>query len=140
MGNSERETLSDHIHYMPGLTLPATLFQRKASAVNTSTIYLSICISVYLPTFLPMALQPLFDLGGFFSFLILYTVRRTLWTGRSARRKAATYTQNKTQTQNKRTHTQTSVPSVGFEPTIPAFERVKTIHGLDRTATVIGHQ
>jgi hypothetical protein len=27
---------------------------------------------------------------------------------------------------------------VGFEPTIPAFERAKTVHTLDRAATVIG--
>jgi hypothetical protein len=37
------------------------------------------------------------------------------------------------------THTiQTSMPWVGFEPTIPAFERGKTVHTLDRKATVIG--
>jgi hypothetical protein len=28
--------------------------------------------------------------------------------------------------------------SVGFEPTIPAFGRAKTVHALDRAATVIG--
>jgi hypothetical protein len=28
---------------------------------------------------------------------------------------------------------------VGFEPTIPVFERVKTVHALDRAATVINH-
>jgi hypothetical protein len=39
-----------------------------------------------------------------------------------------------TQTQNK----QTSMPQVGFEPTIPVFERAKTVHVLDRAATVIG--
>jgi hypothetical protein len=27
---------------------------------------------------------------------------------------------------------------VGFEPTIPAFERVEILHALDRAATVIG--
>jgi hypothetical protein len=27
---------------------------------------------------------------------------------------------------------------VGFEPTIPVFERAKTIHALDRVAIVIG--
>jgi hypothetical protein len=27
---------------------------------------------------------------------------------------------------------------VGFEPTIPVFERAKTVHALDRAATVIG--
>jgi hypothetical protein len=39
-----------------------------------------------------------------------------------------------TQTQNKRT--QTSMPRVGFEPTIPASERANTVHILDRAATV----
>jgi hypothetical protein len=29
-------------------------------------------------------------------------------------------------------HRQTSMPQVGFEPTIPAFDRVKIIHALDR--------
>jgi hypothetical protein len=41
-----------------------------------------------------------------------------------------------TQTQNK--HTQTSMPRVGFETTIPEFKRAKTVHALDRAATVIG--
>jgi hypothetical protein len=41
-----------------------------------------------------------------------------------------------TQTQNNRT--KTSMPQVGFEPTIPVFERAKTVHVLDRAATVIG--
>jgi hypothetical protein len=39
------------------------------------------------------------------------------------------------QTQNK--STQTSI-QVGVEPTIPVFERGKTVHALDRAATVIG--
>jgi hypothetical protein len=29
---------------------------------------------------------------------------------------------------------------VGFKSTIPAFQRVKTVHALDRAATVIGKQ
>jgi hypothetical protein len=36
---------------------------------------------------------------------------------------------------NTYTH-QTSMPCVGFEPTIPASEREKTVHGLDRQAAV----
>jgi hypothetical protein len=28
---------------------------------------------------------------------------------------------------------------VGFEPTIPVFERAKTVDAFDRAATVIGH-
>jgi hypothetical protein len=33
---------------------------------------------------------------------------------------------------------QTSMPCVGFEPTIPALERVKAVHALDSPATVTG--
>jgi hypothetical protein len=38
-----------------------------------------------------------------------------------------------TQTQNKLIHT--SMPEVGFEPTIPALERAKTVHALGRPHT-----
>jgi hypothetical protein len=31
------------------------------------------------------------------------------------------------------------MPQVGFEPTIPVFERAKTIHALDRATNVIDH-
>jgi hypothetical protein len=30
------------------------------------------------------------------------------------------------------------MPQVGFEPTIPVFERAKTVHSLDCAAAVIG--
>jgi hypothetical protein len=40
-----------------------------------------------------------------------------------------------TQTQNKRA--QTCMSRIGFEPTIPAFERAKAVHAVDRAATVI---
>jgi phosphohistidine swiveling domain-containing protein len=29
---------------------------------------------------------------------------------------------------------------VGFDPTTPVFERAKTVHALDRAATVIGEE
>jgi hypothetical protein len=41
-----------------------------------------------------------------------------------------------TQTQIKRR--QTSMPWVGFGPTIPVFEQAKTVHALYRAATVVG--
>jgi hypothetical protein len=46
-------------------------------------------------------------------------------------------THRTTQTQNKRT--QTSMPHAGFEATIPVFQRAKTVHALDRAATVTGY-
>jgi hypothetical protein len=67
--------------------------------------------------------------------LDLYTIGRTPWTSDWAvARPVPKY--RTTQTQNKRT--QTSMPRVEFEPTIPVFERAKTVHALDRAATVIG--
>jgi hypothetical protein len=45
-------------------------------------------------------------------------------------------TRRTTQTQNERT--QTSMRGVGFKPTIPVFERAKTVHALDRAVTVTG--
>jgi hypothetical protein len=83
--------------------------------------YLSIYLSIYLVRF--------------FSFLILHTVGRTQLTAdQPVERPLLTY--RKTQTHNKRT--QTSMPWVRFQPTIPAFERAKKVHALDRAATVIG--
>jgi hypothetical protein len=93
-------------------------------------------IHTYIHIYLSMVLQSfLLVLGRFFSFLILYTVGRTPWT-RDQPVARPLPTHRTAQTQNKRT--QTSMPQVGFEPTIPAFERVKKVHALDRVATVIG--
>jgi hypothetical protein len=76
----------------------------------------------------------LLDFGRSFSFLILYAAGRTPWTGnQSVARPLPTH--RTTQTQNKRT--QTSMPWVGFEFTIPVFERAKTFHALDRATTMI---
>jgi hypothetical protein len=32
------------------------------------------------------------------------------------------------------------MPCVGFEPTTPVFKQAKTVHALDRAATVIGFE
>jgi hypothetical protein len=76
-----------------------------------------------------MALDPSVGPWPLSRLLNLYTVGSIPWTGRSARRKASTHTQNKS--------TPASMPLVGYEPTIPVFERVNTIHTLDRATTVI---
>jgi hypothetical protein len=68
-------------------------------------------------------------------FLDLYIVGRTPWTeDQPVARPLPTH--RTTQTRNK--STQTSMYRVGFEPMIPAFEWAKTVHALDRIATVIG--
>jgi hypothetical protein len=97
------------------------------------SIYLSVCLSVYVSVFIysPRGPWPLFQ------FLNLYTIGmipRT-WDMPVARPLPPHRT---TQTQNKHTHTQTSMPWVGFEPTIPVFERAKTVHASECAATVIG--
>jgi hypothetical protein len=79
----------------------------------------------------------LLGLGRLFSFLFLYTFGRTPCTGDQPVSKPLPTTRT-TQTQNKRT--QTSMPQVGFEPTIPAFEGAKTVHALDSMATAIGEK
>jgi hypothetical protein len=63
------------------------------------------------------------------SFLILRQSVGLLGRGMSPSQTRYLYKQNK--------HRQTSMSWVGFEPTIPAFERGKTVHALDRVATVI---
>jgi hypothetical protein len=115
-------------------------FQFRKKRVNSLAIRLSgtvvngDCVIFSHPYHLWLY-SPLLDLGRFFSFLILYTVGRTPWTGDQPVAKPLR-TNRTTQTRNKRT--QTTVPRVGFEPTIPAFERAQTVHALDRAATVIG--
>jgi hypothetical protein len=61
----------------------------------------------------------------------LQTFGRTPWTVDQPFLKAATYTG-----QHKRG--KTSMPGVGFEPTITVFQRAKTFHVLDRADAVIG--
>jgi hypothetical protein len=80
-----------------------------------------------------VALQPFIGLWPLLEFRDnFYRDGRTPWTG--GQPVARPLPIHRTiQTQNKRT--QTSMPGVGFEPTIPAFERAKTVHALDRAAT-----
>jgi hypothetical protein len=83
-----------------------------------------------------MALQPFVGPWPLLQFRNLsYTVGRTPWTSDQPVARPLP-TQRRTQTQNKRTH-KTSIPWMKFEPTIPAFERAKTVHALDRAATMI---
>jgi hypothetical protein len=82
-----------------------------------------------------MILQPFVGPWPLFQSLTLHTVGRTPWTGDQPPARPLP-THRTTQTQNKRT--QTSMSRVGLEPTIPVLERAKTVHALDRAATVTG--
>jgi hypothetical protein len=97
------------------------------------SVYLSVCLSVYLIC-LSMALQPFVETWPLFQVLDL-SHGRTPSTGdqhvvRPLRAHRTAQRQNK--------HTQTSMPWVGFKPTIPVCERTKTVHALYLAATVIG--
>jgi hypothetical protein len=68
---------------------------------------------------LSMALQPFVGPYPIFSFLILYTVGRTPCTGGSVRRKASTYTQNKTNTEQMHTDIHASSGIRTQYPSVP---------------------
>jgi hypothetical protein len=86
-------------------------------------------LSIYLWLYGP------FVEGRLFSFVILYRVGRNPRMGDQPVARPLP-TQRTTETQNK--HKQTSMPRVGFESTIPMFERAKTLHALDRATIAIG--
>jgi hypothetical protein len=68
----------------------------------------------------------------------IHTVGRIPWTGDQPCRKAATYTG-----QQKTDETRTSIPRLGFEPTIHVFGRTKTFHALGpihTEKTWLGHR
>jgi hypothetical protein len=91
--------------------------------INQPTIYLSTYGSTVLV-----------NLSRFFSFLIYTRLVGLLGRGISPFQRRYQHTEQ--HKQNKRT--QISMPRLRFEPTILVFERVKTVHALDRMATVIG--
>jgi hypothetical protein len=72
----------------------------------------------------------------FFHLIILQTVRLL---GRVIRSSQGLYLNTGQHKYRINAYTQqTSMPCVRFEPTIPASERAKTVHALDRSATVTG--
>jgi hypothetical protein len=85
--------------------------------------------------YLSTALQPFVGPWSLFQILDLYAVYRTPWSGDQPVARPLP-TLRTTQTQNK--GTQTAVLQVGFESTIPDFEREKTVHAVYRAAAVIG--
>jgi hypothetical protein len=92
----------------------------------------NIVLNAYVTVSLSLSLSgsiALVDIDRFFSFLMYTQSVGVLGRGIS-HRKVATYTHRTTQTQ-------ISMHRVEFEPTIPMFERAKTVHALDRPATVI---
>jgi hypothetical protein len=71
-----------------------------------------------------MALQPFVGPWILFQVINLYTVGRTPWTEDPPVARTLS-THRTTQTHNKTT--QTCIPRIGLEPTIPIFERATTV-------------
>jgi hypothetical protein len=69
---------------------------------------------------------------SFISFQFLNLRQSVGLLGRGISPTQGRYLHRTTQRQNK--SRQTSMPSVGFEPTIPTFERAKTVHASDLAA------
>jgi hypothetical protein len=112
-----------------------------ASEMFWTQYTLSLSLSLTLSLSLSFLLLPLWSIGHpwnalfHFSFLILrQSVGLLGWWINPLLRPLPTHRTTLTQTK----HWQTSMLWVGFEPTIPAFEQAKTVHALDRAATVIG--
>jgi hypothetical protein len=87
-----------------------------------SKLEFSVSLSVYGSTALCWTLAAFSDSWSF------YTVGKNPWTGdQPVARPLPTH--RTAQTQSKLTPT--FMPQVGFEPTIPVFQRAKTVHALD---------
>jgi hypothetical protein len=82
-----------------------------------------------------MALHPFVAPWTLFQFLDLFT-RSVGFLGRGISPSQGRYLHTG-QHKHRTKRTQTSIPQVGFEPTIPVFEQAKTVRVLDRAATVV---
>jgi hypothetical protein len=82
-----------------------------------------------------MALQPLWTLPAF-SVSYSYTQSVGVLGRGGVSPSQGRFLHTGQHKQNKRT--ETSMPRVGFEPTISVFEREKTVQALDRAVTVTG--
>jgi hypothetical protein len=130
--------LSTYLSIYPSTYLPTYLPTYQPTYLS---IYLSTYLSIHLPTYIPtyLSIHPsihpsiylsiygstaLVDLGCYFSFLIYSQLVGLLGRGISPSKGCCLHTER--HKQNKRA--QTSMPRVGLEPTIPVFERAKTVH------------
>jgi hypothetical protein len=130
-GLSETLTWRIRTFYMD--TLMSWLYKMNQSSF-TSDILLS-CVPLYFSFHWPYS--PLGPWPLLLSFMIILQSVGLL--GRVIRSSQGRYLNTGHHRHRINTYThQTSVPCVGFEPMIPASERAKTVHALDRSATVTG--
>jgi hypothetical protein len=112
--------------------LDVTLKAYFAVELTSFTYFLLFVSYIFFSPFAP-TLEHMADFSVTWSF----TDGRTLWTGDQL--VARPPPKHRTTQTEKNAHThQISMPWVGFEPTIPASERAKTLHSSDRSATETG--
>jgi hypothetical protein len=92
--------------------------------------------SLLFPSFFP-PLAPTLEPRADFSVFDYFAGGRTPWMGEQLVARPPRNVGQHKHIINTYTH-QTSMPCVGFEHTTPASERLKTVHALDRSATVTG--
>jgi hypothetical protein len=97
------------------------LVQLPVLVINIYVLYLCICVWLYCPLSGP---------SRFFSFLLYTQSVGLLGWGISPSQGRYLHTEQ----HKHRINTQISILRVGFEPTIPVFERAKAVHILDRAA------
>jgi hypothetical protein len=124
-----RHTFRNNFQWEMGVSSKCAQYMKYIAhkICHQDLFFIYVCLSAYLSTRMYI---PLLDLGHFFSFLIFFTQSVggiSPSQGRSGHR-----------TEQTRKCTQTSMPQVGFELTIPVFQRTNTFHALARAATLIG--
>jgi hypothetical protein len=125
--------ISSVAYVTPDFPLPTFMwFQAQNNMCSVRNIRYP-CVHSFIHQWL---YSPLLGPGLFFSFVIVFTDCRIPWTSDQPVSKPLPTHRT---AQTVKTHTQTSMPWVGFDPMIPAFERAKTVHALARSATVIGY-
>jgi hypothetical protein len=130
------ESYSEHMFVFLSVFVTSYIWKDFAMGRPLSKKSYQISVRTILSEIKPIYLwlySPLLDLDRFFSFLICTKAAGLLGRGISPSQRH--YLHRTTQTENKRI--QTSMRWVGFQPTIPVFKRAKTLHALDRTATLI---
>jgi hypothetical protein len=118
--NLTRQGVESMEVYFHASSMPSwlgTYAQKVLNFYHWSHFTVSIIIIIIVVVVVIMPLQPFVGPWPLFQFPGPAHSRQDSLGGGSARRKASTYTQNNTNI---------------------AFERAKTVHGLDRAATVIG--
>lgn len=110
--------------------------RRKYTHIGSTVMWQLHCLPSSFSSSFRITHTSLFPIRINLDLWILLTLDRTPWTGDQPCRKASTYLYRTTQIQEKRGPT--SMPRMRFQPTIPMFERAKTVHALGLTIIAIG--